>query len=160
MQARVRARACSRQRIEHTEGGRPPVAAPWRSTVAALMLAAIATPALGDRALTAPGDNEIRIGNTVPYTVPVSAYGVIGEVMGATFEKINAEGGVRERKAQQPLDRNTPLSSKTTVSSASGALPSPSPPSASSLSPQERDPLYREFREWRAKRAKAGAPSR
>jgi len=160
MQARVWARACSRQRIEHTEGGRPPVAAPWRSTAAALMLAAIVAPASGNRALAAPGDNEIRIGNTVPYTAPASAYGVIGKVMGATCEKIIAEGGVRERKAQQRLDRNMPISSNTTVSSASGALPSPSPPSASSLSPQERDPLYREFREWRANRAKAGAPSR
>jgi hypothetical protein len=29
------------------------------------------------------------------------------------------------------------------------------PPAAATLSPQERDPLYREFLEWRAQRAKA-----
>lgn len=42
----------------------------------------------------------------------------------------------------------------------SSVLPPPSSPSASSLSPQERNPLYREFLEWRANRAKAGNPSR
>jgi branched-chain amino acid transport system substrate-binding protein len=42
------------------------------------------------------------------------------------------------------------------VSSASGAA---SPPAvaapATALAPQDRDPLYREFLEWRASRAKA-----
>jgi branched-chain amino acid transport system substrate-binding protein len=65
---------------------------------AALMLAAIAAPALTDKALAAPGDNEIRIGNTMPYTGPASAYGVIGKVLAAYFDKVNAEGGIRGRK--------------------------------------------------------------
>ena len=73
-------------------------AAPFRSAAAALMLAAIAAPALTDKAGAAPGDNEIRIGNTMPYTGPASAYGVIGKVLAAYFDKINAEGGIRGRK--------------------------------------------------------------
>ena len=48
--------------------------------------------------LRAPGDNEIRIGNTMPYTGPASAYGVIGKVMAAYFDKVNAEGGIKGRK--------------------------------------------------------------
>ena len=42
------------------------------------------------------------------------------------------------------------------VSAASGAVqPTASQPAASALAPQDRDPLYREFLEWRANRAKA-----
>jgi ABC-type branched-subunit amino acid transport system substrate-binding protein/TRAP-type uncharacterized transport system substrate-binding protein len=73
-------------------------AAPFRQAAAALMLAAIAAPGLTDQAGAAPGDNEIRIGNTVPYTGPASAYGVIGKVLAAYFDKVNAEGGIRGRK--------------------------------------------------------------
>ncbi|WOH69831.1 ABC transporter substrate-binding protein [Bradyrhizobium sp. BWA-3-5] len=62
------------------------------------MLAAIAAPGLTDQAGAAPGDNEIRIGNTMPYTGPASAYGVIGKVLAAYFDKVNAEGGIRGRK--------------------------------------------------------------
>ena len=72
--------------------------APRRNAATALMLAAMAAPALAERALAAPGDNEIRIGNTMPYTGPASAYGVIGKVMAAYFDKVNAEGGIKGRK--------------------------------------------------------------
>ena len=34
----------------------------------------------------------------MPYTGPASAYGVIGKVMAAYFDKVNAEGGIRGRK--------------------------------------------------------------
>jgi len=44
------------------------------------------------------GDNEIRIGNTMPYSGPASAYGLIGKAIGAYFDKINDEGGVLGRK--------------------------------------------------------------
>jgi branched-chain amino acid transport system substrate-binding protein len=74
-------------------------AAPGRRAAAALVLAAIAGPLLTERAVAAgPGDNEIRIGNTMPYTGPASAYGVIGKIITAYFDKINAEGGIRGRK--------------------------------------------------------------
>ena len=43
-------------------------------------------------------DDEIRIGNTMPYTGPASAYGVIGKTLSAYFDKVNAEGGVNGRR--------------------------------------------------------------
>jgi branched-chain amino acid transport system substrate-binding protein len=85
-------------RFRTGEAARRLLAAPFRQAAAALMLAAIAAPALTDKALAAPGDNEIRIGNTMPYTGPASAYGVIGKVLAAYFDKVNAEGGIRGRK--------------------------------------------------------------
>jgi hypothetical protein len=63
-------------------------------------------------------------------------------------------GWTRFKAAQEWLDRNMPLASGSAVSSASAAVPAL--PSAV-LSPQDRDPLYREFLEWRASRAKAGS---
>jgi branched-chain amino acid transport system substrate-binding protein len=43
-------------------------------------------------------DTEIRIGNTMPYSGPASAYGTIGKVEAAYFRKINDEGGINGRK--------------------------------------------------------------
>jgi branched-chain amino acid transport system substrate-binding protein len=43
-------------------------------------------------------DTEIKIGNIMPYSGPVSAYGVIGKTEQAYFNKINAEGGINGRK--------------------------------------------------------------
>ncbi|HJP68922.1 MAG TPA: ABC transporter substrate-binding protein [Sphingomicrobium sp.] len=43
-------------------------------------------------------DTEIKIGNFVPYSGPVSSYGMIGRTMDAYFKKINAEGGINGRK--------------------------------------------------------------
>jgi branched-chain amino acid transport system substrate-binding protein len=71
----------------------------WRNAATAVVLAAMAGPAFMEQGFAAaPGDNEIRIGNTMPYTGPASAYGVIGKVMAAYFDKVNAEGGIRGRK--------------------------------------------------------------
>jgi branched-chain amino acid transport system substrate-binding protein len=67
------------------------------SAATALLLAAMAGPAFA-QAAPAPSGNEIRIGNTVPYTGPASAYGVIGKVLAAYFDKVNAEGGINGRK--------------------------------------------------------------
>jgi ABC-type branched-subunit amino acid transport system substrate-binding protein/TRAP-type uncharacterized transport system substrate-binding protein len=67
------------------------------SAATALLLAAMAGPAFAQGA-PASSANEIRIGNTVPYTGPASAYGVIGKVLAAYFDKVNAEGGIRGRK--------------------------------------------------------------
>ncbi|WP_338695122.1 MULTISPECIES: ABC transporter substrate-binding protein [unclassified Bradyrhizobium] len=47
---------------------------------------------------TGASDTEIRIGNTVPYSGPASAYGVIGRTEAAYFKMINASGGIRGRK--------------------------------------------------------------
>jgi branched-chain amino acid transport system substrate-binding protein len=43
-------------------------------------------------------DTEIKIGNTMPYSGPLSAYGIIGKTEEAYFRKINAEGGINRRK--------------------------------------------------------------
>jgi branched-chain amino acid transport system substrate-binding protein len=41
---------------------------------------------------------EIRIGQTMPYSGPASAYGTIGKLQTAYFKKINREGGIHGRK--------------------------------------------------------------
>ena len=43
-------------------------------------------------------DTEIKIGNTVPYSGPASAYGILGKAYAAYFKKINDEGGINGRK--------------------------------------------------------------
>ncbi len=43
-------------------------------------------------------DTEILLGNTAPYSGPVSAYGIIAKTAAAYFEKINEQGGVNGRK--------------------------------------------------------------
>jgi ABC-type branched-subunit amino acid transport system substrate-binding protein len=51
-------------------------------------------------ALAQPGvtATEIKVGNTNPYSGPLSAYGTIGKVIGAYFKKVNDDGGVNGRK--------------------------------------------------------------
>jgi branched-chain amino acid transport system substrate-binding protein len=43
-------------------------------------------------------DTEIRIGNIMPYSGPLSAYSTIGKTEAAYFKKVNAEGGINGRK--------------------------------------------------------------
>jgi branched-chain amino acid transport system substrate-binding protein len=43
-------------------------------------------------------DTEIKIGNTMPYIGPASAYGVIGKSIGAYFAMVNDQGGINGRK--------------------------------------------------------------
>ena len=43
-------------------------------------------------------DTEIKIGQTMPYSGALSAYGQIGRVQLAHFETINAKGGINGRK--------------------------------------------------------------
>ena len=52
------------------------------------------------RAENAPGvtDTEIKIGQTMPYSGPASAYGVAGRTEIAYFQMINDQGGVNGRK--------------------------------------------------------------
>lgn len=45
-------------------------------------------------------DTTIRIGQTLPYSGPASAYAVIGKVQAAYFRKINEEGGIHGRKVE------------------------------------------------------------
>ena len=62
--------------------------------------AAFAASAGAARADNAPGvtDTEIKIGQTMPYSGPASAYGVIGRAETAYFKMINEQGGVNGRK--------------------------------------------------------------
>jgi branched-chain amino acid transport system substrate-binding protein len=47
---------------------------------------------------TGASDAEIRIGQTMPYSGPASAYGTIGRIEAAYFGMINAQGGINGRK--------------------------------------------------------------
>ncbi len=74
----------------------------YRSTILAAV--AVATLSLSfDNAKAdsyGPGvtDTEIRIGQTMPYSGPASAYGTVGRLESAYFEMINARGGINGRK--------------------------------------------------------------
>jgi ABC-type branched-subunit amino acid transport system substrate-binding protein len=43
-------------------------------------------------------DTEIKIGNTMPYSGPASAYSIIGKTMSAYFRMVNDNGGINGRK--------------------------------------------------------------
>src|SRR6476646_8619448 len=44
------------------------------------------------------GDTEIKIGQTVPFSGPASAYSSIGKTQAAYFKMINDAGGINGRK--------------------------------------------------------------
>jgi len=69
-------------------------------TSSAAAAAVLATGARRARADNAPGitDTEIKIGQTMPYSGPASAYGVIGRTEAAYFKMINEMGGINGRK--------------------------------------------------------------
>jgi branched-chain amino acid transport system substrate-binding protein len=73
------------------------------TTMAALSAAGIVL--LASELNSAPGqygpgvsDTEIKVGNTVPYSGPASALGVVGKSEAAYFAMINEQGGVNGRK--------------------------------------------------------------
>ena len=51
-------------------------------------------------AAPAAAQDAIKIGNTMPYSGPASAYGTIGKTIEAYFNKVNAEGGVAGRQIE------------------------------------------------------------
>ncbi len=67
--------------------------------VAAMVLAAMAMPAMAQKKYD-PGasDTEIKLGQTAPYSGPVSAYGIIGQAAAAYFKMVNDQGGINGRK--------------------------------------------------------------
>ena len=71
-----------------------------RSFLQSSAAAAFAASAGSARAANAPGvtDTEIKIGQTMPYSGPASAYGVIGRTETAYFKMINEQGGINGRK--------------------------------------------------------------
>ncbi|WP_284424110.1 ABC transporter substrate-binding protein [Bradyrhizobium sp. SSBR45G] len=66
---------------------------------AASVALALAGPlVLAQQHAAAAAGNDIRIGNTMPYSGPALAYGVIGKAIAAYFNKINSEGGINGRR--------------------------------------------------------------
>ncbi len=65
----------------------------------ALGLTTLAVPAAAQKKYD-PGasDTEIKIGQTMPYSGPASAYGVIGKTEAAYFKMVNDNGGINGRK--------------------------------------------------------------
>ncbi|WP_249127917.1 ABC transporter substrate-binding protein [Bradyrhizobium sp. AUGA SZCCT0169] len=51
-------------------------------------------------AVAADDKGEIRIGQTLPYSGPVSGFGTIGRAQEAYFDKVNADGGINGRKVK------------------------------------------------------------
>jgi hypothetical protein len=71
----------------------------WKHLLIACAALALASPAVAQKKYdTGANDTEIRIGNIMPYSGPASAYGTIGKTLGAYFNKVNAEGGIKGRK--------------------------------------------------------------
>ncbi len=71
----------------------------WTGIAAALILSLTSVGALA-QAKYGPGASatEIKLGQTMPYSGPASAYGTIGKVELAYFKMINDQGGVNGRK--------------------------------------------------------------
>ncbi|HLG81209.1 MAG TPA: ABC transporter substrate-binding protein [Bradyrhizobium sp.] len=80
--------------------GHAPPRTGLRATTTAAVTIVLATIGLlpGGISAARAADDEIRIGNTMPYSGPASAYGVIGKTIAAYFNKVNAEGGINGRK--------------------------------------------------------------
>ncbi|MEJ6023131.1 ABC transporter substrate-binding protein [Ramlibacter sp. PS4R-6] len=63
-----------------------------RRKTLAIGAAAVAAPYLNT--VYAQAKKEVKLGQTMPYSGPASAYGTIGKLHQAFFKKVNAEGGV------------------------------------------------------------------
>src|SRR5579863_9266739 len=59
---------------------------------------AIGVPAVGATYDPGVSDQEIKIGNIMPYSGPLSAYATIGRAEAAYFKMVNEQGGVNGRK--------------------------------------------------------------
>src|SRR5476651_1935725 len=69
------------------------------AVLAGLLAASVATAAAAQKKYDiGASDTEIKIGNIMPYSGPLSAYATIGKTIAAYFNKINAEGGIHGRK--------------------------------------------------------------
>lgn len=65
-----------------------------------VVLVGIMSTGLGNAqpAATGAAPQDIKIGQTIAYSGPLSLFGTVGKAMSAYFDKINAEGGVNGRK--------------------------------------------------------------
>ena len=71
----------------------------WLGLPALAAACALALPAAAQKH-DVPGvsDTEIKLGQTMPYSGPASAYGTIGKAETAYFKMVNEQGGVNGRK--------------------------------------------------------------
>jgi branched-chain amino acid transport system substrate-binding protein len=73
-----------------------------RTFLASASAFAVASPAIlrFARAAISPGvtDTEVKVGQTMPYSGPASAYGMIGRTNMAYLRMINKKGGINGRK--------------------------------------------------------------
>jgi branched-chain amino acid transport system substrate-binding protein len=72
---------------------------PWLACGVAAVALALHLSALAQKRYD-PGasDTEIKIGQTMPYSGPLSAFGTLGRVEAAFFRKVNDQGGINGRK--------------------------------------------------------------
>jgi len=65
------------------------------------LLLAMGSAAAADKAY-GPGvsDSEIKLGQSIPYSGPASAFSVVGRVQVAYFKMLNAQGGINGRKVE------------------------------------------------------------
>src|SRR3982751_4208328 len=72
----------------------------WLAASAALAGASLSPNVLAQAAKDGPGASatEIKLGQTMPYSGPASAYGTIGKLHQAYFKMINDNGGINGRK--------------------------------------------------------------
>ena len=70
-------------------------------TLLAVLVALMSLSAISQRAREqGVTDTEIRIGNLMPYTGPLAAFGAIGKAEAAYFDMINERGGINGRKVR------------------------------------------------------------
>ncbi len=91
-QALDRVPSVSRANCRPRGSGRRKVAGPLQLAVLAIALA------LGAASTARAANGEIRIGNTIPYSGPAAAYGIIGKTIAAFFNRINDQGGINGRR--------------------------------------------------------------
>jgi len=87
------------QQSEH-QGGRDMKNSRFHFITGTVLALALATPSVHAQKQYDPGatDTEIKIGQTVPFSGPASAYASIGKTQAAYFNMINEQGGVNGRK--------------------------------------------------------------
>src|SRR4029077_8286609 len=71
-----------------------------RLVLISLCIAAVTASPVGAQQSKAPGvtDTEIKVGQTMPYSGPASAWGAVGRAELAYFKMINERGGIKGRK--------------------------------------------------------------
>src|SRR5690349_20171437 len=70
----------------------------WALVLLTVLLCPLHTIAQNKHYDPGASDTEIKLGQTMPYSGPASAYGTVGKAELAFFEKINSEGGINGRK--------------------------------------------------------------